>query len=110
MFLNPIGSSKVLPDNSFASELLSLQQSQIADPKSNKVRTMMNMLKDADLSIEEQIAAREFIEFNADDIIDREGRHIRWEFQYEKIDSAKTPSCCMKYTSKDQHISDLYFV
>ena len=74
------------------------------------MRTMMNMLKDADLSIEEQIAARDFIEFNADDIIDREGRHIRWEFQRDKIESAKTPSCCIKYTKKDQHISDLYFV
>lgn len=70
----------------------------------------MNMLKDADLNIEEKIAAREFIEFNADDIIDREGRHIRWEFQREKFDLDKTPSCCSKYTSKDQHISDLYFV
>ena len=80
ILLNPRESSKILPDNSFASELLSLQQSQISDPKSNKVRTMMNMLKDADLSIEEQIAARDFIEFNADDIIDKEGRHFRWEF------------------------------
>ena len=71
---------------------------------------MMNLFKDADLEPEDQVAAREYIEYNIDDIIDERGRHRRWVFEQDIIENVKIPSCCGKYGKKDEHESDLHFV
>ena len=71
----------------------------------------MQLASKSYLNDEQNLFARDYIDFDPNEIIDEKGRSRRWVFELtKKPDLHKIPFCCAKYHPEVAHENDLYFV